>query len=282
MKILKQKRCIIGEGPIWNEKQRLLFFTNGYGKELCKYNPENDTIKTIPLENDCAAFAFDKNGRLIVSRSDGVFILSDDESTLRLYDTSKHSITYANDMKVGPDGRIYVGTQSQRRMGISNKTDGKLYSVDKFQNVKILLDGMSLSNGMAWSLNEEFFYHTDSDTNIIKEYEFDAVSGEILFTGRSVTVPGVDGFTTDTDDKLYAACWGYGHIAVVDLHSMSVCEHIKIPCSAPTSCCFIGKDMNILAITSASYSFDIAEDKYAGFTFLIKRTKGGKQPYLFG
>lgn len=282
MKILKQKRCIIGEGPIWSEKEGLLYFTNGYGKELCKYSPENDAFETISLKKDCAAFAFDKNGRLIVSRSDGVFILNDDKSTLRLYDTSKYSITYANDMKVGPDGRIYVGTQSQKRMGISSKTDGKLYSVDKFQNVKILLDGMSLSNGMAWSLNEKFFYHTDSDTGIIKEYEFDATVGEILSTGRSVNIPGVDGFTTDIDDKLYAACWGCGHIAVVDLHSMSICEHIKVPCSAPSSCCFIGKNMNILAVTSASYSVDIAEDKYAGFTFLTERAKGGKQPYLFG
>ncbi len=78
-------------------------------------------------------------------RYDGVFYMSDDGSIEPLYDTEKFDIKYANDMKVGPDGRLYVGTMSGKRKGVSDELDGKLYSIDRDGNVKILLDGLILS-----------------------------------------------------------------------------------------------------------------------------------------
>lgn len=281
LKILKQKRCIIGEGPIYNEKNNSLYYTNGGAKQMCIYNMKSGEFKTVDLKSDCAAFAFDKSGRLIVSRHDGVFFLNPDGISEALYDLKKNEIKYANDMKSGPDGRIYVGTQSERRMGISDKLNGKLYSIDKFKNVKLLLDGMSLSNGMAWSPDGKMFYHTDSDTSIIKEYYFDGEKGEISFSGRQIKVSGADGFTADKNGRLYVACWGRGHVAVVNAEKMSVEEYISLPISVPSSCSFVGDNMDILAVTSASFDAD-ADDENAGFTILIKMNTGGIKPYLFG
>ncbi len=116
------------------------------------------------LDIGCAAFCFDKNNKLIVSTDNGVFILNDDDTTSPIYDTDKYSLKYCNDMKTGPDGRIYMGTQSSKRKGVSDKIDGKLYSIDKYGNVHILLDNLILSNGLEWSMDEKRFYHTDSDT----------------------------------------------------------------------------------------------------------------------
>ena len=36
MECISKKRCIIGEGPIWNEKESCLYYTNGMGSEICK------------------------------------------------------------------------------------------------------------------------------------------------------------------------------------------------------------------------------------------------------
>lgn len=282
MKILSEKRCIIGESPIWNEKERVLYFTNGYGKELCKYNFVTEQITSVKIEKDIAAIAFSKANECIVSRDDGVFILNADGGVSHIYDKKKYKILNANDMKAGPDGKIYVGTQSEKRLGISNKRDGRLYSVDKTGEVRVLLENLSLSNGMEWSLDEKYFYHTDSDTNYIKEYEFDIKNGTIAYSGRMVKVCGVDGFTIGLDNKLYAACWGKSHIAVIDPVCMRIENYIKIPCYAPASCCFCGINGDLLAVTSASYGYDISEDKNAGFTFLIKMNTEGRKPYLYG
>ncbi len=282
MKILSDKRCIIGEGPIWNEKEKRLYYTNGAGDEICMLDIYTNKLEVRPVKTGVAAFVFDKKNRLIVSRGDGVFVLNDDDTAENLYDTAEHRILYANDMKAGPDGRIYVGTQSGKRKGVSDKRDGKLYSIDKNGNVRVLLNDLLLSNGLEWSVDEKRFYHTDSDTGIIKEYDFDKSSGEISFTGRQVSVPGVDGFTVDNNDRLYVGCWGRGHIAVVDTLSMSVLEHIPVPAKIPTSCGFAGNDLDILAITTASFNSDLSHVKNAGYLILTKTQTKGRTPYLFG
>lgn len=282
MKIISNKHCTIGEGPIWNGNESLLYFTNGLGNEICMLNVYTGELKIRHVDTDCAALAFGRDNRLIVSRADGVFYLNDDNTTKPLYDTDTCRIRFGNDMKVGPDGCLYVGTQSSVRVGLASRVDGKLYRIDKNGKVDILLDGLMLSNGMDWSMDEKRFYHTDSDTNVIKEYSFDATNGTIRFTGRQITVPGVDGFTIDKHDRILAACWGRGHIACVDTKQMSVRELVPVPTAMPASCCFAGNNLEYLAVTSAGFGADIRNDKNAGFTFLHKTAVGGRTPYLFG
>ena len=185
-------------------------------------------------------------------------------------------------MKVGPDGAIYVGTQSKKRMKLSGVIDGKLYRISPEGEVRVLLDGLLLSNGMEWSLDEKLFYHTDSDTGIIKEYFFDKKTGDIKFTGREAHVPGVDGFTVGSDNCLYIGCWGRGHIAVVDTETMQVRKEIPIPVKIPSSCCFCDKNMDILAITTVADFSDIKTDPNAGYTLLLKTEAHGRIPYIFG
>lgn len=280
MKILKEARCIIGEGPIWNAKEQKLYFTNGMGNEICAYDFCLDKVSCRSLPFGVAAFAFDKKNNLIVSHSKGVHILNSDNTLSQIYDNSKYQIQYANDMKVGPDGAIYVGTQSSKRRGVSDKVDGKLYRISPNGEVEILLDGLMLSNGMEWSLDERKFYHTDSDTGIIKEYDFDKF-GKITFTGRQVLVPRVDGFTIGNDECLYVGCWGLGHVAVVETRKLEIIDYIKIPTDIPTSCGFCGENMDFLAITTASLNVDIQADENAGFTILKKMDIRGRKPYIY-
>lgn len=283
MKIISEKRCNIGEGPIWNEREGKLYYTNGGGgNALCIYDPKTEALTVRALPFGVAAYAFTEENELIVSHAGGVDILNPDNTLSPLYDKSRYDIRYSNDMKVGPDGRIYVGTMSKKRKGVSEEIDGKLYSIDAGGNVRILLDGLRLSNGMEWSLDEKRFYHTDSDTSIIKEYFFDKASGNIEYTGREVCVPGVDGFTIGSDGCLYVGCWGRGHIAVVDTKDMVLARTIETPAKIPTSCGFMGEKMDYLAVTTADYGSDLAEDPNAGFTIVQKMNVTGRMPYLFG
>lgn len=281
MKILSHKRCIIGEGPIWNANEKTLYYTNGFGNEICTYNFNFGTTDSRSLSFGVAAFAFDTNNRLIVSHEGGVHVIGENNALTPIYDSLKYKINYANDMKVGPDGAIYVGTQSEKRQNLSEKIDGKLYRIASDGEVSVLLDGLLLSNGMDWSLDETRFYHTDSPTGLIKEYSFDK-SGKIEFTGRQITVPGVDGFTIGKDGCLYIGCWGKQHIAIVDTETFELKGYIDTPAKIPTSCCFCGDNMDVLAITTASYCTDISQDVNAGFTFLKEMNTSGRKPYLFG
>lgn len=282
MKVICDKRCIIGEGPIWNEREGVMYFINAYGNEICILDIYTGELRVRPIDGGVAAIAFDKENRLIVSRADGIYYLNNDNTIKALYDTSQYCILRGNDMKVGPDGRVYVGTQSGKRCGVSDKVDGKLYSIDSAGRVRVLLDGLSLSNGLEWSMDEMKFYHTDSDTHIIKEYDFDKVSGDIAFTGRQIRVDGVDGFTMDGEDRILAACWGRGHIAVIDTNLMEIEDYVDTPSTIPASCGFVGKEMEYLAVVTASRGADLEKDAKAGFTYLYQHISRGRKPYLFG
>jgi len=282
MKILNEKRCIIGEGPIWNEFEKKLYFTNGFGNEICIYDIENDKLSVFPSEKNIAAFAFSKDKRMIVSRLDGIFYLNPDGTTDQLYDTTKHQILYGNDMKVGPDGRLYVGTLSSKKMGISDAIDGKLCSIDKSGKVNILLEGLDVSNGLEWSIDETKFYHTDSETDIINEYDFDKNSGNIKFTGRTINIPGVDGFTINKNNQLVLTRWSAGLLCIIDTVTMTVTEEIELPGTYPASCGFAGNNMDLLAITTSSRRANLEVKTNAGFTILVKMETGGRKPYLFG
>ena len=64
MKKICDKRCIIGEGPIWNVREEKLYFTNGYGNEICCLDIETGELLVRPVTVGCAAFAFDREGRM--------------------------------------------------------------------------------------------------------------------------------------------------------------------------------------------------------------------------
>ncbi|MEE1280344.1 MAG: SMP-30/gluconolactonase/LRE family protein [Oscillospiraceae bacterium] len=282
MKILSNKHCIIGEGPIWNKFNNKLYQVNGYADEILEIDIKTGEVTTRKLPFGVVAMGFSKKGEMLISCADGAFKLNDDNTRTPLYDTEKYKIEFGNDAKVGPDGRFYIGTQSSKRFGTGDEINGKLYSIDKNGEVKILLDGLILSNGFDWSIDEKRFYHTDSATGIIKEYDFDKEKGEISFTGREIRVKGVDGFTIDQNDFLYVACWKQSHIAVVDTADMQIKEYISVPAKIPASCCFAGENMDKLVIVTASRGADLSIDTNSGYTFICETKTKGRMPYLFG
>ena len=283
MKILKEKRCIIGEGPIYNDVDKKLYFTNGFENEICIYDFKTDSISVKKLSFGVSAMAFDRQNNLIVAHKNGVHILNDDGTLTPIYNEEKYKIKNCNDIKVSPTGDLFVGTiSSKRKTQNESELDGKLYKISIDGTVTLLLDNLSCSNGLDWSIDETKFYHTDSDTSQIKEYNYIKETGEILFTGRSVYINGVDGFTISNNGNIYAGCWARGFVAVIDTKKMEVVSTIEAPCNIPTSCAFCGDELDVLAVTTASYNEDILKEKNAGFTYLIKVNERGRKAYRFG
>jgi sugar lactone lactonase YvrE len=121
MDTISKHRCIIGEGPIWNEFNNKLYHVNGFGaNEICSIDLKTKEFIVRKLDFGVSAMAFTKKGEMIISCKDGAFILNDDDTCTPLYDRSKYEIKYGNDAKVGPDGRFYIGTQSAKRKGVSD------------------------------------------------------------------------------------------------------------------------------------------------------------------
>ena len=127
-----------------------------------------------------------------------------------------------------------------------------------------LLEGIGCSNGMTFSLDERFFFHTDSLARRITRYEYDRRTGEIesprvFFQGDgSDGLP--DGITMDAEDHLWIAFWGAAAVRRLDPGGKTVRE-IRFPARQVSSVMFGGPGLEDLYVTSAA---EDAEDLSTG------------------
>lgn len=161
-----------------------------------------------------------------------------------------------NDGKVGPDGSLWVGTMDLN----ASKPIGSLFRVTAAASdgysVQKVETGLVISNGIGWSPDERYMYLTDSFHTVIYRYKFDLDT--CFITNRSVFVqdperPGVlDGLAVDEEGNVWSARWGCGKVVCYDPSGKPV-DSISVPARQPSSCCFGGKNMGMLFITSARY-----------------------------
>lgn len=90
MKVLSDKRCVIGEGPVWNEFDNKLYHVNGYGaNEICCIDLATGENIVRKLNFGVVAIGFTRKGELLISCNDGAFVLNDDDTRMPLYDREK-------------------------------------------------------------------------------------------------------------------------------------------------------------------------------------------------
>ena len=56
---------------------------------------------------------------------------------------------------------------------------GNLYSLESDLKIKLHISSVSISNGLAWSLEDKKFYYIDSLTHQVTAYDYDAKNGTI-------------------------------------------------------------------------------------------------------
>ena len=66
--IIRQNKCVIGEGPIWNEFDKRLYFVNSMGpNEICTYDYTTGKIEAKAYSEGTSAIAFSKDGRMLLT-----------------------------------------------------------------------------------------------------------------------------------------------------------------------------------------------------------------------
>ena len=156
-----------------------------------------------------------------------------------------------NDAKCDPQGRLWAGT-----MAIDEAPGrGSLYRVDP-SGVARMLEGVSISNGLAWSPDGGTLYYIDSPTRRVDA--FDVREGLISRRRTVITLEDgfPDGMCSDADGNLWIALWGGRCVACHDPRTGRRVARIDVPVDAVTSCCF--GDGGTLFITTASRDLDAA------------------------
>ena len=251
VELVHKSHCILGEGPAWSPDEKTLYYIDIFGKRVKSFNIENQAAREFAVPSQIGAVIPTDKNSLLLLLSNGIFE-SDKEglSSDLLFDIPKRvPENRMNDAKCDAFGRLWAGTLVD---GVPHM--GSLFRIEGDEVIKVL-DDLTISNGLAWSLDSKKMYFIDSGRQDVQVGDFDLDSGSLTHLESFVAFPeeyGIpDGMTSDLDGGIWVAFFGGGKIRRYDQNA-KLTHEVIMPVPQVTSCAFGGEAMNQLFVTTAN------------------------------
>ncbi|XP_063968014.1 regucalcin-like isoform X2 [Lytechinus pictus] len=151
-----------------------------------------------------------------------------------------------------------------------------LYCLHPDKSLKTHLQGVGLSNGMAWAEDYKTMYYIDSFSGGVDAFDYDVASGTIANRRRVITIPKNEGFPDgmciDSEGKLWVAHFMGAAVKRYDPLTGEKLRTVQLPTDIITSCCWGGANLDELYVTSSKLS--LSEEKLkaqdtAGYLFRV-------------
>lgn len=277
LKVLSEKKLVVGESPLWDDKNNVLYTIDVRGKSIQKRDWVTGEESQIMLPQMVGSIALMEDGTLMASLEDGIYQVGAEEELVCLHQKTAVKGDQFNDGKVGPDGAFYVGTMAAN-------FGGAFYKLTPEGELLKLFDHVGCSNGLAWSSDEKTMYYCDSSTRKLEAFDFDKASGTLSNRRTICEVPDgkgeFDGMTIDARDHLWVGVWGGSCIYEVD-PTVGIVGKVDLPVSLGTCCAFADPEFKTLVITSAAKERDPLKEPMAGFTFQMEMDVPGRPTFRF-
>ena len=194
----------LGEGPIWSPQSNRVTWTDLTQNII--HTADIDTGVTLSFKSPSmvGAIAHTRNGDFVAATQEGFAHIGSDGKFSKLH-TFLEDDMRMNDGKVDPFGRFWAGS-----LALTLETGrGSLYILDKDGSYQTVLNNLTLSNGMGWSPDSQFFYYIDSIPGVLKRFDYESVQGGISNSIDLITfdvTKGIpDGMTVCSDGKIIVA-----------------------------------------------------------------------------
>lgn len=270
---------------MWDPLAQCLYWVDILARQVHRFDPVagDDEVTTEPFE--VAAVAPAVGGGLVVARGTEIAYRASWGDTARPVAglADQPSDCRFNDGKCDPAGRLWIGTMTVRRTpGVS-----ALYRLADDASLHAAVEGVTLSNGLAWSPDGRIFYYIDTPTHAIDAFDFDPRTGDISSRRRLVAVHprlgNPDGMVVDASGAIWVALARGGAIHRYEPDGQLV-ERVELPVAKVTSCGFGGADLDLLFITSACVAMseeELMEQPHAGALLCIRPDVPGlaQQPW---
>jgi sugar lactone lactonase YvrE len=258
----------VGEGPFWDEAGQRLLWVDITQEEVLGWRPAGGALQRWRVRGlPCAVIPCEREGAVVALR-DGLHLMDLGTGALAPFcrPEADRPGNRSNEAKCDAAGRLWLGTMqnnlepdgSPRAMTAST---GALYKVMPDGTSTREVDGVGLSNTLAWSPDGRLFYFGDTLANVISVFDCDPATGRIggqrPLSGAQL--PGAcDGSAVDEEGCLWNARFG-GSTVVRLAPDGRVDRIVEVPVTNPTSCCFGGPDLATLYVTSARFSLGPAQ-----------------------
>lgn len=260
VRVFDTRQCELGEGPLWDDANDRVLWVDILNSRVLWRTLTTDTPGTFQCPRHVGAVLPLDDGRWLLCLQDGLYTTDLASGELTEVAAFPHSVESnadgshrlrANDAKVSPRGVAYVGTMAYDPEGDAGSA--ALRVLDAGQ-LKTLLTGVTISNGMGWSPDGTTMYYIDSPTGRIDRCFGDGLQDPLRrepFIAIDPRIGVPDGMCVDADGYLWVAIWGGGCVMRFAPDGSSAGQ-ISVPCPQVTSCTFAGQDLRTLVITTAA------------------------------
>jgi sugar lactone lactonase YvrE len=244
-------RLELGEGPTWDAAAGVLWWVDSEAGAVFHGTLDGDCLTVagrLDVGERVGSVAPAADGGLLVAGERQVHVLDPAGSrvdSIRVIDDAVQS--RLNDSACDPRGRFLAG--SIRLDGRSRQE--QLVSIDAGRAVRVVADGITVSNGLGFSPDGTTMYYVDSRPGEVLAFDYDLDTGSA--SGRRVVLesPGTpDGLAVDVDGNLWIAFFGDGVVRCLTPRG-EVVQVIDVPVPHPTCPAFAGAGLDVLVITTA-------------------------------
>ena len=148
---------------------------------------------------------------------------------------------------------------------------GRLYRLDTDGSLHLVLEGITVSNGMGFTPDRRQMYYTDTRPRRIYLFDYDENTGALSNQRTWLQVPegagGPDGMTVDAQGFVWSACWDGSALYRYTPEGIEQ-QRIQFPARKVSSAAFGGPDLSDLYVTTALSGGDRAKraQARAGFS----------------
>ncbi len=272
-------RCIwngpatLGECPLWDERMQRLFWIDSLDQSIWQADYDGGNLKSWNVGEIIGSIGLCTDQRLVAGLESGFALLNlsgDAVSIERIGDPEPElPDTRLNDGKIDRQGRFWCGTMN-RNFASANAS---LYRLDADLTWHRQFSGVTVSNGLAFSLDGRTLYFSDSRVDKSHQFDLDLQTGQLSnqkgFVNTRSYEGRIDGATVDEEGNYWGALFEGSAVGCFS-PAGELLKKIVVPVSCPTMCAFGGPDMNILFVTSATFSLgEIEREAEAGSLFAI-------------
>jgi sugar lactone lactonase YvrE len=275
------EQTVLGEGVRWDSRRGELLRVDILTGRVYRDRVSDDgalvPVRVYSLPGTVGAIAPIQGDDGWLLAADRSFVhLREDGSTRTLAEVARPG-TRMNDGACDPQGRFWAGTMADDH----HAAGGALYRLDAYGHAEVMLDELTISNGLGWSPDGATMYLVDSGPRVVHAFAFDSGHGTISNGRVLVTVAeelgAPDGMTVDADGDLWVAIYGAGQV-----HRYSpggeLRDVVAVPAEQTTCCGFAGPGLSRLYVTTATENWSDNQrraDSAAGLVYSCETNTSG-------
>jgi len=270
--------CEIGENPLWHPLEKLLYWCDITKGRIFRFDPSSGNHEQCFEGRPVGGFTIQSDGSLLLFMDRGTVALWRDGKLKEILpDIEEEKDSRFNDVIADPFGRVFCGTMS------SNAGKGRLYRMDLDGTIRVILEGVGCSNGMAFTRDQKGFFFTDSFAHEIYLFDYNAQDGQLsnqrVFASFKESDGLPDGATLDADGHLWSALWDGSSIVRLSADGI-IEERISLPTRKVSSLTFGGENYSDIYITTAGGNTRNEDGPLSGATFRLKSQARGRPEFF--